>query len=99
MLDLKLKNLCLVSSFVGHKEGVSIADEYDRRTMYLMLLNCHHYLHPMTKFVGCVDKIGDEDYSLYIFQQTTSNERVTKKLLIFRHHQVYPNVIFWLVKS
>jgi hypothetical protein len=99
MLDLKFKSLCLVSSFVGHEEGVSIVDEYDKRTMYLMLLKCYHYLHLMTKFVGCVDKIGDEDYSLYIFQQTTSKELVTKKLLIFRYYQVYPNVIFWLVKS
>jgi len=55
MLDLKFKSLCLVSSFVGRKEGVSIVDEYDRRTSYHMLLKCYHHIHPMTKSVGCVD--------------------------------------------
>jgi len=55
MLDLKFKSLYLVSSFVGRKEGVSIVDEYDRRTLYHMLLKCYHHLHPMTKSVGCVD--------------------------------------------
>jgi hypothetical protein len=53
----------------------------------------------MTKSVRFVNKIGDEDSSLYIFQQTTSKEHVPRKLLIFRHYQVYPNVVFWLVKS
>jgi len=55
MLDLKFKSLCLVFSFVGREEGVSIVDEYDRRTFYHMLLKCYHHLHPMTKSVGCVD--------------------------------------------
>jgi hypothetical protein len=38
MLDLRFKNLCLISSFVGRKEGVSIVDEYDWRTLYPMHL-------------------------------------------------------------
>jgi hypothetical protein len=57
-------------------------DEYDRRTLYPMLLKCYHHLHPMTKFVGCVDQIGYEDFNLDIFQQITSKELVIKKLLI-----------------
>jgi len=68
MPNLKFKSLCLLFSFVGREEGVSIMDEYDRRTLYPMLLKCYHHLHPMTKFVGCVNHIGDEDSSLYIFQ-------------------------------
>ncbi len=47
MLDLRFKNLRLVSSFVGQEEGVSIVDEYDRRTLYPMFLKCYHHLHPM----------------------------------------------------
>jgi hypothetical protein len=55
MLDPRFKSFHPVSSFVGRKEGVSIVDEYDRRTLYLMPLKCYHHLHPMTEFVGCVD--------------------------------------------
>ncbi len=52
MLDPIFKSLCLVSSFVGR---VNIVDEYDKRTLYLMLLKCYYHLHSMTKSVGCVD--------------------------------------------
>jgi len=78
MLDPRFKNLCLVSSFVGQEEGVSIVDEYDRRTLYPMLLKCYHHLHPMTKSVGCVDRTSDEDFNLDIFQQTTSTSEPSK---------------------
>ncbi len=42
-------------------------DEYDRRTLYPMLLKYYHHLHPMAEFVECVDQICDEDFSLDIF--------------------------------
>jgi hypothetical protein len=68
MLDPRFKNLHLVSSFVGRKEGVNIVDEYDRKTLYPMLLKCYHHLHPMIESIGCVNQTGDEDSSLDIFQ-------------------------------
>ncbi len=55
MLEPRFKNLCLVSSFVGWKEGVSIVDEYDWRTLYPMCLKCYQHLHPMIESVECVD--------------------------------------------
>jgi len=39
-------------------------DEYDKKTLYPMLLKCYHQLHPMTEFVGCVNQTSDEDSSL-----------------------------------
>jgi len=68
-------------------------DEYDRRTLYLMFLKCYHRLHPMTKFVKCVNQTGDENSNLDIFQQTPSTsdpskELVTRVLLTFRHYQM-----------
>jgi len=48
MLDPRFKSFHLVSSFVGQEEGVSIMDEYDKKTLYPMLLKCYHHLHPMT---------------------------------------------------
>jgi hypothetical protein len=95
MLDPRFKSFHLVFSFVGQEEGVSIVDEYDRKTLYPMLLKCYHHLHPMTKSVGCVDQTCDENSSLDIFQHIvfTSEplkELSTKELLIFRHCQVDP---------
>jgi len=40
MLDSKFKNLYLVSSFSGIKQGRAIIEEYDRRILYFMLLKC-----------------------------------------------------------
>jgi hypothetical protein len=35
MLEPRFKNLHLISSFVGREEGVSIVNEYDRKTYIL----------------------------------------------------------------
>jgi hypothetical protein len=75
MLDPRFKSFCPISSFVGRKEGVSIVDEYDRRTLYPMPLKCYHHLHPITEFVGCVDQIGDENSNLDTFQQIASSHQ------------------------
>jgi hypothetical protein len=73
-------------------------DEHDKRFLYPMLLKCYHHLHPITKYIGCVDQTIDEDCNLDIFQQTTSTseltkELVTRKLLIFKCYQVDPKDI------
>jgi hypothetical protein len=67
-------------------------NEYDR-TLYPMILKCYHHLHPMTKSIGCIDQITNENYSLDIFQQIAftsepTKELVTEELLIFRHYQM-----------
>ncbi len=95
MLDPRFKSLHLVSSFVGLEKCVSFLDEYDKKTLYLMLLKCYYHVHPMTKFVGCVNQTTHEDCSLYNFQQTTSTSQSTKEivvreLLIFKHYQRDP---------
>jgi hypothetical protein len=58
----------IISFFVSREEGVSIVDEYDKKTLYLMLLKCYHDLDPMIKFVGCVNKIDDENFNLDILK-------------------------------
>jgi hypothetical protein len=47
MLDLKFKNLCLMFSFIALEQGNVIVEEYDRKTLYPMLLNCYHHLHSL----------------------------------------------------
>jgi hypothetical protein len=53
-------------------------DEYDRKTLYPMLLKCYHDLHPMIESVGCVNQTNDEDFSLNIFQQIASTSESSK---------------------
>jgi hypothetical protein len=64
--------------FVGREEGVNVVDEYDKRTLYPMLLKCYRDLHPMIKFVGCINQTDDEDFSLDIFQQTALTSEPSK---------------------
>ncbi len=83
LLDSKFKNLHLVSSFIGLEQSKSIVEEYDRKTLYPMLLKCYHHLHPLFEN-PCVD----ENYTLDIFEMIPNTnelrkEFINKKLLIF----------------
>jgi len=41
MFDARpFKSFCLVFFFIGCEKGVSIVEEYDTRSLYLMLLKC-----------------------------------------------------------
>jgi hypothetical protein len=69
MLDPKCKSLHFVLSFIGYEQdGVNIVKEYDRRFLYLILLQCHHHLHAIIKSKdGNVDQIVNENWNLNIF--------------------------------
>jgi hypothetical protein len=70
MLNPRFKSLCLVSSFVGCEEGVNIVEEYDKLSLYLMLLDCYHYLHPMAKSViKCANQTRNVNFNLTIFNK------------------------------
>jgi hypothetical protein len=45
MLDLRFKSLRIVSSFVGREQGVAFVEEYDKNSLYPMLVKCHEHLH------------------------------------------------------
>jgi hypothetical protein len=38
MLDPRFKYLCLVYSFIGHDQGISIVEQYDTMPLYPMLM-------------------------------------------------------------
>ncbi len=95
MLDLRNKSLHIVSSFVGREQGVALVEEYDRKSLYLIMVKCHEHLHPLVKSeINFVDQnIFDEDCNLDIFEQTTSTCELAKKLvkrelLIFKRYQL-----------
>jgi hypothetical protein len=46
MLEPRIKNLQIVSSFVGQEQGVK---KYDRKTLYPMLVKCYEHLHPLIR--------------------------------------------------
>ncbi len=47
---LIFKSLCLIFFFIGCKKGVTIVEEYDRRSLYdPMFIKCHHHLHLVSK--------------------------------------------------
>jgi len=47
MLDRRYENLCVVSSFVEKEQGVALVEEYDRKSLYIMLVKCHEHFHPL----------------------------------------------------
>jgi hypothetical protein len=66
MLDPWFKSLHIVSSFVGREQGVTLVEEYDRKSLYPMLVKCHEHLHPLVRLDrNCVDQdIFEQDCSL-----------------------------------
>jgi hypothetical protein len=52
MLDPKFKSLHIIFSFVGREQGVTLIEEYDRKTLYPMLVKCREHLHPLVRLVG-----------------------------------------------
>jgi len=52
MLVTRINNLQIVSSFVGQEQGVNLVKEYDRTSLYPMLVKCYEYLHPLIRSNG-----------------------------------------------
>jgi len=108
MLDLRFKNLCLVSSYVGKEQGVSIVEEYDRKALYPMLVKSYNHLHLIGDVVfNFTKQDADKDCGLNIFQMTNNNaettkEIVTRELLDFRRFHVnmkdIKNLLQWWEK-
>ncbi len=49
MLNPRFENLCIVSSFVKREQAVVLIKEYDRKSLYPMLVKCHEHLHPLVR--------------------------------------------------
>jgi hypothetical protein len=65
MLVPWFKSLCLVSSFVGCEQGISIIEKHDKKSLQPMLLKGYHHLHLMINYLN---HKGDEHCSLDIFE-------------------------------
>jgi glycyl-tRNA synthetase alpha subunit len=76
-----------MSSFIT-KQGKTIVEKHNKKTLYPMLLKCHHHLQPLSENV-IVDQGVDENYILNIFKMTriiseSTKELVSKEPLIFK---------------
>jgi myosin-crossreactive antigen len=49
MLHLRYKSLRIVSSFVGREQDIVFVEEYDRKSLYLILVKCHEHLHLLVR--------------------------------------------------
>jgi hypothetical protein len=92
VLDFRFKTLCLVSSVINHEQGKAIVEQYDKKSLFPMLMKCYYHLHPLVEYEGgVVDERVEEDKNFDIFEMKTSiseptTELVNRKLLIFRRY-------------
>jgi len=82
------------------EQGVALVEDYDRKSLYPMLVKCHEHLHLLvrSKRNSINQNIFYEDYNLDIFEQTVSTSEsakqlVKKVLLIFKRYQLDVNDI------
>jgi hypothetical protein len=91
MLDAGFKSLCIISSFVGRDQGVVLVKDYDRKTLYLILVKCYEHLHLLVRLDrNCVNQ--------NIFEQIASTSEPIEKLvkrefMIFKRYQLDVNDI------
>jgi hypothetical protein len=72
MLNPRFKSFCLMSSFIGHDQGVAIVEQYDTMSLCLMFMRCYYHLHPLIESNnGFVDQRMHDDNNLDIFQMIT----------------------------
>jgi hypothetical protein len=65
MLDPKFKKLLLLSSLIGCEQSKVIVEEYDKKSLFLMLLKCYYHLHSLVgSRRGVVDQRVEKDRNL-----------------------------------
>jgi hypothetical protein len=83
-----------VSSLIDNEQGKAIIEEYDKKSLFLMLLKYYYHLYPLLEIErGVVEQMVEDEKSLDIFETIANiseptTELVNKKLLIFKCYQV-----------
>jgi hypothetical protein len=71
MLDTRFKRLKLISCFIGCEHKVTIVKEYDRKSLFPMLLKFYHHLYPLFEVESSLVHKIDENKGLDIFEIVT----------------------------
>jgi hypothetical protein len=96
MLHPRFKSLCIMSSFVGREQGVALVEEYDKKSLYSLLVKCHEHFHPLvTLDMNCADQniFFEQDCNLDIFEQVVTTSElaevlVKRELLVFKRYHL-----------
>jgi hypothetical protein len=59
---------------------MAIVEEYDRKSLFLMLLKFHQHLHPLSKVENSFDYKIDKDNNLDTFEMVANTNELTKEL-------------------
>jgi len=67
---------------MGHEQNIFILEEYNKKSLYPMLVKCYYHLHPMASngSASTKEKVI-EDCSLNAFEITISTSEPTKELV------------------
>jgi len=55
MLNPRFESFKLVASFISWEQIVSMVKDYDKQSLFPILLKCHHVLHSMLEFEIVID--------------------------------------------
>jgi hypothetical protein len=80
LLDPRFKKFKLIS-FIGREQVVSIMEEYDQQSSFLMFLKCYHIFQPMVEFEHVANMQTHEKNSLDIFEMSTRTNEPTKEVV------------------
>jgi hypothetical protein len=101
MIDPRFKSFSLlILCYISH-EDVAIVEEYDKISLYPMLLKCHNHLyHVLIYKVDCAYSMVEKYCNLDTFEQIANTnepmkELVRKELQIFKIYQVNIKNIEW----
>ncbi len=79
---------------------MNVIEEYDKQSLYHMLLKCFYHLHSMEKFkIGCVKQVVDEDSNFEFLidcQHKWSNKKKLILILFFSKHIYKPKEMLFI---
>jgi hypothetical protein len=85
LLDPRFKSLHIIFSFIGREQRVALVKEYDRKTLYSLLVKCHEHSHPLVRLNrNCANQKNEQIAST----NEPVEELVKKELLIFKRYQL-----------
>ncbi len=60
---------------------MAIVEEYDKKSLFHMLLKSYHHLHPLSKVESPFLYINDENINLDMFEMVVNTSELVKELV------------------
>ncbi len=81
MLNPKYKNLKIAFTSIGKEFGVGVVEDYDKKTLFLLLLKTYQFLHLLAKSSSIAKKASDEDSNLDNFYMSPKTTELSKEVV------------------